>query len=82
MTYYDETAEKALLGVALLAPKATAPLRLTEADFHHPVLRWQPVSWWASPLAMVGLRRPRRWWNTYRGLTATPQPTQPGGAGL
>lgn len=37
MTYYDETAEKALLGVALLAPKATAPLRLTEADFHHPV---------------------------------------------
>lgn len=37
MSYYDETAEKALLGVALLAPKATAPLRLTEADFHHPV---------------------------------------------
>lgn len=37
MSYYDETAEKAILGVALIAPKVTAPTKLTGEHFHHPV---------------------------------------------
>lgn len=37
MSYYDETAEKAILGAALISPKHTAPTKLTGADFGHAV---------------------------------------------